>query len=211
MYDYLEIPFEIPRGFSATQKTDWEPWCAGLMSSYTDDYFYANCTNNLMYALLFGRSKITAEALEKCKMDIQKKFGLDLKKWEYFSVRVPTGAADNPRLFQDGYILAGTLAGAMDPTSLFGIHGAILSGKIAATAVQNPDQAIKEFKKMNRYYKIGYYLKELQKIMPHKLSIFEFNMKHPRFPMLKISSLAVPGYPHGDWSFEMNKNMQRIS
>jgi len=211
MFDYFEIPFEIPRGFSSVQKSDREPWCAVLMSSYTDDYFYANCTNNLMYGLLFGRSRVTDEGLEKCRVDIQQKFGLDLEEWTFFTGRVPTGSAKNPRLFQDGYILAGTLAGAMDPTSLFGIHGAILSGKIAAEAVENPDKAMREFKRMNRFYKIGYYLKELQKVMPFKLAIFEFNVNYPRFPMMKISSLAVPGYPHGDWGYEMSKSRKRIA
>jgi len=114
MYDYFEIPFEIPRGFASTRTTDWDTWCAGILSSYTDDYFYANCANRLMYGLLFGRSKVTVEGLEACKVDVQKKFGLELDTWEYFTVRVPTGSARNPRLFQDGYILAGTLAGAMD-------------------------------------------------------------------------------------------------
>jgi hypothetical protein len=63
MYDYLQIPFEIPRGFASTRKTDWAPWCAGIMSSYTDDYFYANCANRLMYGLLFGRGRVTPEGL----------------------------------------------------------------------------------------------------------------------------------------------------
>ena len=212
MYDYFEIPFEIPRGFATTSRTDWDAWCAGTMSSYTDDYFYANCVNNLMYGLLFGRNKVTVEGLEACKKDVQRRFGLDLNKWEYFTVRVPTGSARNPRLFQDGYILTGTLSGSMDPSSLFGIHGAILSGKVAATAVEDPDRAAKEFKRMNRFYKLAYYMKELQRRMPGKRALFEFNVRHPLllFPMTAIISLAIPGYQHGFWNRDMVKGAERI-
>jgi len=212
MYDFLEIPFEIPRGFASTCRTDRDTWCAGVLASFTDDYFYANCVNNLMYGLLFGRKKVTVEGLEACKRDVRKRFGIDFKKWEYFTVRVPTGCARNTRLFRDGYILAGTLSGAMDPNALFGIHGAILSGKIAAEAVENPDAASKEFSRINRFYSVGYYLKEMLKYLPGRNAILQMTFTHPRamFPIPQISSLAVPGYRQGFWYYEMMKNTKRI-
>jgi flavin-dependent dehydrogenase len=212
MYDYLAIPSETPRGFASTRKTDWDNWCAGSLASYTDDYFYANCVNNLMYGLLFGRSKVTVEGLEACKEDIRKKFGLELDNWEYFTVRVPTASPRNPRLFHDGYILAGTLAGAMDPIALFGIHGAILSGKVAATAVEDPDRAMKEFRRITRYYRIAYFVKEFQKRMPKNMEMMEFSLMHPRlfYPMMWITSLAVPGYRQGIWSYEIMKRIEKV-
>ncbi|MEW6443930.1 MAG: NAD(P)-binding protein [bacterium] len=212
MYDYLAIPSEVPRGFASTRKIDWENWCAGSMASYTDDYFYANCVNQLMYGLLFGRRKVTVEGLEACKLDIRKKFGLELENWEYFTVRVPTASATNPRLFQDGYILAGTLAGAMDPIALFGIHGALLSGKVAATAVESPDQGLAEFRRITRYYRIAYYVKQFQKSLPPNLAAMEFSLRHPRlfYPMMAISSVSVPGYRQGNWNYEVMKKLERV-
>ncbi len=213
MYDYLEIPFEITRGFSGTHKTDRDPWAAGLMAEYTKDYFYANCANNLMYGLFFSRGKVKAETLEACKRDIKEKFGLEIPHWEYSTGRVPTGSARNPRLYQDGYILAGTLAGAMDPGALFGIHGAILSGKVAATAVEDPDGAIKAFKEMNRFYRISYYLRRFFSRIPGRLSVMDFNIRHPLFayPMMALTSAAVPGYRHGFWNYEIMKTARRIA
>ena len=205
MYDYLQIPFEIPRGFASTARTDRDPWCGGILSSYTDDYFYANCANRLMYGLLFGRGRVTEEGLETCKEDIRARFGLELGNWEYFTVRVPTGSARNPRLYQDGYILAGTLSGSMDPGSLFGIHGAILSGKVAATAVENPRLAEQEFKRLNRYYRVAYFLKEFQRRLPGRLAVLEASVRHPRLllPLSAVSSLAVPGYRRGLWVMQV--------
>jgi len=212
MYDYFEIPFEVPRGFASTAKTDWDTWCAGSMSSYTDDYFYANCANKLMYALLFGRKKVSVEGLEQCKIDVKRKFDLDLDKWEYFSGRVPTGSARNPRLFQDKYILAGTISGAMDPVNLFGIHGAMLSGKIAAQAVENPERAMKEFKHINRFYSIAYCMKESFRVLPGKLMAMELSIRHPLifFPLTALSSLSVPGYQQDVWNYSILKGVKRI-
>ena len=212
MYDYLESPFEITRGYAGTQKTDKEPWAGGLMASYTKDYFYANCANNLMYGLFFSRGKVQVETLEMCKRDIKEKFDLEIPNWEYFTGRVPTGSAKNPRLYQDGYVLAGTLSGAMDPGALFGIHGAILSGKLAAMAVDDPDRAMKEFKEMNKHYRISYYLRRFLSHVPGRLAMMDFNMRHPLFsyPMMALTSAAVPGYRQSIWGYEIMKGAKRV-
>jgi len=213
MYDFLGVPFEITRGFAGTQKTDREPWAAGLMAPYTKDYFYANCANNLMYGLFFSRGQVKIQTLEACKRDIKEKFDLEIPNWEYFTGRVPTGSARNPRLFQDGYVLAGTLSGAMDPGALFGIHGAILSGKLAAMAVDDPERALGEFKEMNKYYRISYYLRRLFSHIPGRLSVMDFNIRHPLFsyPMMALTSAAIPGYRKGMWNYEIMKNAKRIA
>lgn len=213
MYDYLDIPFEIVRGFSGTHKTDREPWAAGMMAEYTDDYFYANCANHLMYGLFFSRGKVSPETLELCKRDVKEKFGFELPKWEYTTGRVPTGSARNPRLYQDGYILAGTLSGAMDPGALFGIHGAILSGKVAATAVEDPDRAIDAFRGMNKFYRVGYYLRRFFSRVPGRLAVMDFNLRHPvfAFPLMFLTAAAVPGYRKGIWNYEVMKSARRIS
>ncbi len=213
MYDYLDIPFEIVRGFSGTHKTDREPWAAGMMVGYTKDYFYANCANKLMYGLFFSRGKVSVRTLERCKKDAQEKFGVTLPNWEYSTGRVPTGSARNPRLYQDGYVLAGTLSGAMDPGALFGIHGAILSGKVAADAVDDPDRAAEQFSEMNKYYRISYYLRRFFSRVPGRLAVMDFNMRHPRvaYPMMVLASAAVPGYRQGLWSYEIMKTARRVA
>jgi flavin-dependent dehydrogenase len=212
MFDFLAIPYETPRGFASTRKTDWDTWCASTLASYTDDYFYANCVNHLMYGLLFGRKKITVENLEACKKDIREKFGLDLEHWEYFTVRVPTASARNPRLFQDGYILAGTLSGAMDPVALFGIHGALLSGKVAAVAAQDPERGWKAFRRISRFFPVAFYLKQFQKKLPASPALMEFSLRHPRlfYPLMIVPSFSVPGWRGGVWNYEVFRGAERV-
>jgi flavin-dependent dehydrogenase len=155
---------------------------------------------------------VSVETLELCRRDAQEKFGFDLPNWEYSTGRVPTGSARNPRLYQDGYVLTGTLSGAMDPGALFGIHGAILSGRVAATAVDDPDRAIREFKGMTKFYRIGYYLRRFFSHIPGRLAAMDFNMRHPllSYPMMALTSAAVPGYRHGFWNYEIMKSARRI-
>ncbi len=58
----------------------------------------------------------------------------------------PTAKFSNPRLFASDKILAGTISGMMEPFALFGVHGALVSGKIAAMAVEDRAAALSEFK-----------------------------------------------------------------
>jgi len=72
--------------------------------------------------------------------------------------------------FRGKFILAGTLAGMQDPSMVLGVHGALVSGKIAALAVTDKEKALKEFKRMNARRPSAYLLKKLlDKTHPHLL------------------------------------------
>lgn len=62
--------------------------------------------------------------------------------------------SDNPRLFHKGLILCGTISGFMDPFAWFGILGGMLSGKVAAMAVNDPQGARREFARFNRNFRM---------------------------------------------------------
>ncbi|MBC8181383.1 hypothetical protein H8E88_09680 [candidate division KSB1 bacterium] len=82
---------------------------------------------------------------------------------------------------------------------ILGVHGAIVSGKIAALAVTDKEKALKEFKRMNARRQSAYLLKKLmEKTHPHLLRPFAA-------ALLKLSSSvdirylykfypAVPGW-----------------
>jgi flavin-dependent dehydrogenase len=76
-------------------------------------------------------------------------------------VGTPTGSLFNPRLFAGDLILAGTLSGMQDPSMVLGVHGALVSGKIAAMAVHDRERAAREFRRMTRWWKLGYLTRRL--------------------------------------------------
>ena len=65
---------------------------------------------------------------------------------------IPTKRLDNPLLFMGDKIITGSLSGTMDPMFLFGIHGALMSGKVAAMAVSDPVKAESEFRRINKFF-----------------------------------------------------------
>lgn len=111
----------------------------------------------------------------------------------------PLAVWRNLRLMQDDKILAGTLAGVVSPILLFGVNGALLSGKIAAMAVTDRDQALKEFKRIAPLYYPQFAFRKLREYAPHGLlkpliqSIL--SSYHPSlFPWLMMFALWPPGY-----------------
>jgi len=74
---------------------------------------------------------------------MEKYEGKKITGWRQFFGGAPK---DAPQLIRDDkFILAGTLAGFIETNLGFGITGALISGKIAAMAVTDPEKARAEF------------------------------------------------------------------
>ena len=64
---------------------------------------------------------------------------------------------NSTRLFYGDKILAGGLAGAQDPGTYFGCHGGLVSGKIAAIALEDKALAYEMFKYCNRSFNMMWF------------------------------------------------------
>ena len=165
---------------------------------YTNTYAYGTIMNGIDYLLLFtDRGDLTSQDLKRFEEDIEASDGTRVDNWEYFDVYVPTDTPGAPRLFSDGKILTGTLSGMMEPGLYFGIHGAIISGKIAALAVTDPERAVRDFKKFNKEYKKCWYLHRYLN-NPIRLHFFKFFFSNPNIsaPIAKFMDNGIPGIDH---------------
>jgi flavin-dependent dehydrogenase len=128
------------------------------MDRHTQDYAFFSTIHGLAGALLFQRKKpLSAEAKAWFPAQLAKDEGIEFPEWHNLDVGVlPMGSFNNPRLFHEKFVLAGTMAGAQDPVLLFGVHGALVTGKIAAMALSRPEEAYKEFRKINFFWKLSY-------------------------------------------------------
>ncbi|MCX5859055.1 MAG: hypothetical protein NT056_04060, partial [Proteobacteria bacterium] len=119
------------------------------------------------------------------------------KEWVYIENQVPMASVRNPRLFAEDKILAGTLAGMMDPQILFGIAGALISGKIAALAVENREKALQDFKFYTRNWKENWITRRIFERIPFRTSLMKsFLVKSPekvRKMIMQSGRLAIPG------------------
>lgn len=198
----LNVPFRRVWGFAFKDEVkdeNYEGHAFTWFASFTDDYAYGACLNNLRYFLLFSTfRKITEEELKKFKETVMKHLNIKLGDAVPTAGAIPIASSSNPRLFQDGKILAGTLSGTMEPSLLFGIHGAITSGAIAAMAVDEPERALEMFKKINKQFRKIYLLRRWGEYYPKKLRqfILELVTKYPRlhYPWISLMGRGIPGY-----------------
>lgn len=152
-YDYLEVPY-----------TDWYAWMAsGEMESddyawmwldeCINEYGYISFANGIYYNLLFAYGQeVPPEALERYRGFMRRVRDMDHEGWEYVHGVAPVTSPDNPQLFRDSLIMCGTISGALDPFMGFGISGALVSGKVAAIAVDDREKAAGEFERFTRNY-----------------------------------------------------------
>ncbi len=129
------------------------------LDKYTKDYGYFTIINGIGAGILFQRGeRISTEAQEWFSTRLKADAGLEFSQWHTIEnyLSTPTGSLFNPRLFHKNLILTGTLAGVQDPSWVIGVHGAMVSGKIAAIAVKDKQRAAEEFRVMNQWWWVGY-------------------------------------------------------
>ncbi len=196
MYERLGIPTIGIYGYAAHTSTDME----GAASSYFDDfcseYLYSAASRGLWYSLLFSRDPIKAAGLEKGRRLIMEREGVNLSEWIPLNARVPLREIPATGPIHSDKILAGTLSGSMDPFFLFGIVGALLSGRIAARAVSDRPGAVKAFGQVNRLHNFTFLSRKFYDKIPWKLSLYRLLFKHPRLfaPAIMTIDQGIPGY-----------------
>jgi flavin-dependent dehydrogenase len=207
MFDALKIPCrtvysywmfaERSSGSLDSLKAEFEQLLVGYLEDYTTDYFYVTAVNGLWYALLFSRRPLSDSNLADCVKKVKERLGVTLRGWKYLTGRVPTKSFRNPVLFLGDKIITGSLSGSMDPMFLFGIHGAIYSGKIAALAVRDREKAQQEFRWLNRFFAPTLFQRRLAEISPLRNPMMNLLLRGiPRTTcqMSRFSTLGVPGY-----------------
>jgi flavin-dependent dehydrogenase len=171
------------------------------MDRHTRDYAFFSTIHGLAGALLFQRKKpLSEEAKAWFPRQLAEDEGIEFPEWHNLDVGVlPMGSISNPRLFHEKFILAGTMTGAQDPVLLFGVHGALVTGKIAAMALSRPEEAYKEFRKINLLWRLSY-LNRLFIEYTHPYGLMAASRVglglyplHARFT-LRYAFLFVPGW-----------------
>ncbi len=160
MFHLLNIPYEMAYGyvcrgvFKENGERSDKRICIAYFDSYTKDYAYIASANGVFFGLLFSRAPIGEAQMDVWERQLSEQEGLafsfkDLQQGPFRS-RYPS----SPRLFSGDKILAGTISGTQDPGTYFGAHGAMVSGKIAAIALEDKQAAWEMFRYANRSYNL---------------------------------------------------------
>jgi len=210
MYDSLQVPSVKVHCYMLQFETDKPTEIVGYFDNYIGDYYYHGVVNGILFGLLFQRKPFPRDALKRCQEFLKEREGLPIEDWTFMPVWVPVASIRNPRLFAEDKILAGTISGMMDPVMLFGIVGAILSGKIAALAVYDRDQAIRDFRFYTRNWRRNYINRKIFERLPFRAKILEWIMfsgsERLRRSFLQSGKLAIPGVE----SYPVMKNIEKL-
>jgi NAD(P)-binding Rossmann-like domain len=202
-FEALNMPYVKVFGYLGKGKYDKDyPSCSVWFHDYILEYAYYGAANGAVFCLYFAREPVKDsefdEFQEKMLMGQQ---GMECQRWDYYEGLVPTAAFNTPRLFAGDKILAGTLSGMIDPFALFGVHGSLVSGKIAAIAHRDKAEAYSLFKEYTRFYNRNLLIRRvfnatpiaIRKLMGPQI---EFTQKYPQAfkkPMNDIFK-GLPGY-----------------
>ena len=139
--------------------------------------FRSTC-NNYYFDLLVSIRHIDRACLDRYQDFMVRREGVEHDNWKYVSGAVPLARPENPRLFHNGFIMCGTISGAMDPFFWFGILGALISGKTAAMAIYDRVQAVEDFERFNRGFRQGIFFKNniWYRMRPH-VGFMEWQIK----------------------------------
>jgi flavin-dependent dehydrogenase len=170
-FDATRVPYLTSFHFIARQTIqDTESNHVTLYhGEFTSDYAYTSSINGIQFAHVFQRLPIGKKTLWTFEELIDEFEDIHFKSWAHFTFPVPAATIRNPRLFAGDKILAGTLSGCMESYLFFGLHGAMVSGKIAAMAVTDKAKAYEEFQRATSLYPMAYMVKKVSGMMPHAL------------------------------------------
>lgn len=204
VFDALNIPYQMGWCYAAKGHGEREGASAIYFNDYTNDYAYWANANGHDWTLFFTRNPISPGELEAFKRELEETEGIKASEWLPGYGPTPTRSFHNPRLFASDKILAGTVSGMMEPFVLFGVHGALVSGKVAAMAVDDRAAAWAEFKTQLTTWKRMLLNRKAYNLMPprgRKLAVLGLNKVLASTGGLGARLLAgafhaVPGYAY---------------
>lgn len=168
-FEALDVPHLPVYGYLAMGETeDTSPRVIIYFDEYTRDYAFYSQVNGARGACLFSRGKpLDTGVKDRFERQLADNDGVEFDEWDAVNIGgLPVEHSRNPRLFARNFILAGTLSGTIDPLLLFGVHGALVSGKIAAVAVGDHQKGLEEFGRVNSQFRQGFLISQLYRRMP---------------------------------------------
>lgn len=165
-FQALGIPYQMGWCYGAKGRSERDAEAAIYFGDYTTDYAYWASSNGVDSILFFQRAPLRLGDLNECAREIEATEGETVDWWMFGYGPTPTAKFNNPRLFASDKILAGTLSGMLEPFVLFGVHGALVSGRIAAMAVDDRNEAYREFKRCLAAWKGMYLNRRVYEVVP---------------------------------------------
>jgi flavin-dependent dehydrogenase len=163
----LKRPYLDVFGYIGKTRYEGPPRISGFFDHYTNYYNYCANMNGIAFALAFNRGPVPPSLADDWDRQLREWEGVEFEEWLPHEGVVATRKINAPCLLAGNKILAGTLAGMQDPFFLFGVQSSLVSGKIAAMAIDDKERAWRIFHRFTSAYKYSWLYKQLFNIQPH--------------------------------------------
>jgi len=193
----LRLPYLIFKQYDTHMKKDLGNIAVAYFGKYTPDYGYISCKNGILSAQLSGSPSLSQKNLEEFMYVVKETEGIELDGWSSIVSYFPKRARLFTKYSEKTFVLAGDLAGFLDPFFGFGVNGALISGKIAAMSQISKQKALYEFKKFTSKINKNLLLHTIYWHLPFKKLIISQMMKYLRDAYLIEGS--IPGFTDEDW------------
>ena len=171
-YQKLGIKHVSIQGFKSCKPANMDSFILSFFGDYTkNDFAYIASSGRYLFALLFARNGIDKNDLNSFRAHIKKNENLSLSDWSFSKGCIPR----EKNLVKNGFVLAGTISGMIDPFFFNGISAALISGKIASLYFTDREMAFREFNRFTR----NFYSRKILKSLSEKLPLKKFS-----FPLI---------------------------
>ncbi len=156
-------------GFIGKARYEGPPKIRGFFDRFTRYYSYCANVNGVAFALAFDARPVPDAMRDSWDRQLREWEGVEFDEWLYHEGVVATKRMSDPCLFAGNKILAGTLGGMQDPFFLFGVQSSLVSGKIAAMAIDDKERAWRLFRAYTSLRKYSWLYKKFFDAQPHAM------------------------------------------
>jgi len=190
--------------FDSRMKTECNgSFCMAYFDTYIGGYGYAYIAtkdNLLSGEVDFFLNQPYEKYLQKFKNQLKKTKNIQFSTWSMVEDNYPEQVQLFKKAHGKNYLLAGALSGFHDPFFGFGVNSALVSGKIAATALIDKKRGMKEFKRFSEHLPGMYILSKIYRYIPFKDLVIPqlFRSSKSSIPIIGRNVQSIPGLTHED-------------
>ncbi len=198
MVEALHLPFLMFKQYDTHLETDREDSTIAYFGDFTSDYGYVSTRDGLLSAQLSGPLSLSDKNLRRFTELVKTTEGIDLAGWSSLISSFPKKVRWRTNYAGKAYLLAGDVAGFLDPFFGFGITGALISGKIAALNILSEQRAASEFSRFASHLQRNLLVHTMYWHLPLKRFILSplMRIQENHFSFLKRS---IPGFMDDEW------------
>jgi flavin-dependent dehydrogenase len=194
----LHLPYVAFRQFDTHLPTDLKDVSVAYFGDFTSDYGYISTKNGLLSAQLSGPSNLSSEKLHRFMNVVKETEDIDLGGWSSIISYFPKKARLFTAFGGKTLVLAGDVAGFLDPFFGFGVTGALFSGKIAAMGILSKQKAVQEFKRFTSHLNKDLFVHTIYWHLPCKKFLLSQVMRLQE-THLSFVKRSIPGFTNEDW------------